>query len=92
LEIPTTAYLIFEEIPMKRFTVTAASVVLAVSALSACSSTPTNAQIGTGVGAVAGGVLGDAVFGSTLGTIGGAAAGAYFGNKVGDNMDGNRRR
>ena len=77
---------------MKKLAITIASVVLAASGLSACSSNPTNAQIGTGVGAVAGGVLGDAVFGSTLGTIGGAAAGAYFGNQVGDNMDGKRRR
>ena len=76
---------------MKNITITVASVVLAVASLSACSSNPTNAQIGTGVGAVAGGVLGDAVFGSTLGTIGGAAAGAYFGNQVGDTMDGRRR-
>lgn len=77
---------------MKRFALTLASAALAASMLGACSSNPTNAQIGTGVGAVAGGVLGDAVFGSTLGTIGGAAAGAYFGNQVGDNMDGKRRR
>ena len=76
---------------MKRLAITTASIVLALSGLTACSSNPTNAQIGTGVGAVAGGVLGDAVFGSTLGTIGGAAAGAYFGNQVGDNMDGRRR-
>lgn len=82
----------YEEFRMKKFAITIASVVLAVSGLSACSSNPTNAQLGTGIGAVAGGVLGDAVFGSTLGTIGGAAAGAYFGNQVGDNMDGKRRR
>ena len=60
-------------------TVAAASLI----ALSGCSTNPTNAQIGTGVGAVAGGVLGNAVFGSTLGTVGGAAAGALIGNEVG---------
>lgn len=52
-------------------------------AITGCASNPTNAQIGTGVGAVAGGVLGNAVFGSTLGTVGGAAAGAIIGNEVG---------
>ena len=56
---------------------------------------PSNAQVGTGVGAVAGGLLGNAVFGSTLGTVGGAAAGALIGNQVGQNSDyydGRRRR
>ncbi len=76
---------------MKKLAITLGTVVLAVSGLSACTTNPTNAQIGTGVGAVAGGVLGDAVFGSTLGTIGGAAAGAYFGNQVGGTIDNNRR-
>jgi osmotically inducible lipoprotein OsmB len=52
-------------------------------ALAGCSSPPTNAQIGTGVGAVAGGLVGNAVFGGTLGTVGGAAAGALIGNEVG---------
>ena len=52
-------------------------------ALTGCAANPTNAQIGTGVGAVAGGVVGNAVFGSTLGTVGGAAAGALIGNEVG---------
>ena len=51
--------------------------------LAGCSTSPTNAQVGTGVGAVAGGVLGNDVFGSTLGTVGGAAAGAVIGNEVG---------
>ena len=50
-------------------------------------SSPSNAQIGTGVGAVAGGLLGDAVFGSTLGTVGGAVAGALIGNEVGKQSD-----
>ncbi len=56
---------------------------------------PSNAQVGTGVGAVAGGLLGNAVFGSTLGTVGGAAAGGLIGNQVGQNSDyydGRRRR
>ncbi|APW37563.1 osmotically inducible lipoprotein OsmB [Rhodoferax koreense] len=57
-------------------------------ALSGCASNPSNAQIGTGVGAVAGGVVGNAVFGSTLGTVGGAAAGALIGNEAGKNRDG----
>ena len=52
-------------------------------ALTGCASNPTNAQIGTGVGAVAGGLVGNAVFGGTLGTVGGAAAGALIGNEVG---------
>ena len=76
---------------MKKLAITLGTVVLAISGLAGCANNPTNAQIGTGVGAVAGGVLGDAVFGSTLGTIGGAAAGGYFGNQVGDYMDNNRR-
>jgi osmotically inducible lipoprotein OsmB len=55
----------------------------ALIALTGCASNPTNAQIGTGVGAVGGGLLGNAVFGGTLGTVGGAAAGALIGNEVG---------
>ncbi len=55
----------------------------ALIGLGGCSTNPTNAQIGTGVGAVAGGLVGNAVFGSTLGTVGGAAAGALIGNEVG---------
>ena len=51
--------------------------------LAGCSTSPTNAQIGTGAGAVIGGVAGNAVFGSTLGTVGGAAAGAVIGNEIG---------
>ncbi len=51
--------------------------------LAGCAHQPSNAQIGTGAGAVAGGLLGDAVFGTTLGTIGGAAAGAVIGNEIG---------
>ncbi|MEO8012783.1 glycine zipper 2TM domain-containing protein [Polaromonas sp.] len=52
-------------------------------ALTGCGTNPTNAQIGTGAGAVLGGVAGNAVFGGTLGTVGGAAAGALIGNEVG---------
>jgi osmotically inducible lipoprotein OsmB len=51
--------------------------------LGGCSTSPTNAQIGTGAGAVIGGVAGNALFGNTLGTVGGAAAGAVIGNEVG---------
>lgn len=66
-----------------KFLMSAAASVLALSAMVGCSTNPTNAQIGTGVGAVAGGVVGNALFGSTLGTVGGAAAGALIGNEVG---------
>lgn len=55
----------------------------ALIVLTGCSTSPTNAQIGTGVGAVAGGLVGNAVLGGTLGTVGGAAAGALIGNEVG---------
>lgn len=58
--------------------------------LGGCAHHPSNAQVGTGVGAVAGGLLGDAVFGSTLGTVGGAAAGALIGNQLGGQSDGHR--
>lgn len=51
-----------------------------------CSTNPTNAQIGTGVGAVAGGALGSVV-GGTGATIGGAAAGALIGNQLGKDRD-----
>lgn len=59
------------------------AVAASLIALTGCGTSPTNAQIGTGVGAVAGGVVGNALFGSTLGTVGGAAAGALIGNEVG---------
>lgn len=55
----------------------------ALVTLAGCSTSPSNAQIGTGVGAVAGGLVGNAVLGGTLGTVGGAAAGALIGNEVG---------
>ena len=64
----------------------AASCTAALS-LGACSSNPSNAQIGTGAGAVLGGVAGNAIFGGTLGTVGGAAPGAVVGNEVGKNRD-----
>ena len=62
---------------------TAAASVLAIAALGGCASRPTNAQIGTAVGAVAGGVAGNVLLGGPLATIGGAAAGALIGNEVG---------
>ncbi|MDB5889274.1 MAG: 17 kDa surface antigen [Polaromonas sp.] len=57
--------------------------VIALTTLSGCSTSPTNAQIGTAGGAVLGGAAGNAIFGGTLGTLGGAAAGAVIGNEVG---------
>lgn len=59
---------------------------LAALASAGCASRPTNAQIGTGVGAVVGGATGHVLFGGPLGTIGGAAAGALIGNEVGKNQ------
>jgi len=59
---------------------------LAGLASTGCASRPTNAQIGTGVGAVAGGAVGHVLFGGPIGTIGGAAAGALVGNEVGKNQ------
>ena len=69
-----------------RHLVLAATLVGALS-LGACSSNPTNAQVGTGVGAVAGGVVGNAVLGGGIGTIGGAAAGALIGHELGEDRD-----
>ena len=60
--------------------------VVAALASADCASRPTNAQIGTGVGAVAGGAVGHVLFGGPVGTIGGAAAGALIGNEVGKNQ------
>ncbi|SDM19651.1 osmotically inducible lipoprotein OsmB [Oryzisolibacter propanilivorax] len=51
-----------------------------------CSSNPTNAQVGTGVGAVAGGLVGSAV-GGTAATVIGAGAGALVGHEVGEDRD-----
>jgi len=70
-------------IPARHLT---AALLLAALAGTGCSTPPTNAQIGTGVGAVVGGAAGNVIFGSTLGTIGGAAAGALIGNEVGKNQ------
>ena len=64
-------------------TMTLSAIAALTLSLAGCSSNPTNAQIGTGVGAVAGGVVGNAVLGGTLGTVGGAAAGALIVNEVG---------
>jgi osmotically inducible lipoprotein OsmB len=61
----------------------AVSSAAALMALTGCGTSPSNQQIGTGVGAVVGGVAGNAVFGGVLGTVGGAAAGAVIGNEVG---------
>ena len=58
-----------------------------VLGLSACASNPSNAQIGTGVGAVAGGLAGSAI-GGTGGAIIGAGAGALVGNEVGKRSEG----
>jgi len=60
-----------------------AAALLAGLATAGCSTPPTNAQIGTGVGAVVGGATGHVLFGGPVGTIGGAAAGALLGNEVG---------
>lgn len=58
--------------------------------LGACSSNPTNAQVGTGVGAVVGGVAGNALLG-TGGAIAGAAGGALIGHELGEDRDQRRR-
>mgnify|MGYP000844737086 FL=1 len=58
--------------------------------LGACSSNPTNAQIGTGAGAVVGGVAGNALFGPA-GAIAGAAGGALVGHELGEDRDQRRR-
>lgn len=75
-----------------RHTFLMAALVASAFTLGGCAHHPSNAQVGTGVGAVAGGFLGDAVFGSTLGTVGGAAAGALIGNQIGKNSDGHDQR
>lgn len=66
-----------------RFLFAVAASVVALSTMAGCASHPTNAQIGTGVGAVVGGVAGNVLLGGPLATIGGAAAGALIGNEVG---------
>ena len=69
-----------------------AGLIAGAFALGGCAHHPSNAQVGTGVGAVAGGFLGDAMFGSTLGTVGGSAAGALIGNQIGKSNDGYGQR
>ena len=59
----------------------------AALALGGCASNPTDAQVGTGVGAVVGGAAGHAIFGGPVGTIGGAAAGALVGHELGEDRD-----
>jgi len=73
--------------PWRRLALAAS--LLAGLASAGCASHPTNAQIGTGVGAVVGGATGHVLFGGPVGTIGGAAAGALIGHEVGKNQ---RRR
>lgn len=58
------------------------TLVLGVS-LTACDTSPTRQQIGTGTGAVVGGTAGHVLTGgSAIGTIGGAAAGGVIGHEV----------
>jgi len=58
---------------MKIHHILLATTCTATLALGGCASNPSDAQVGTGVGAVVGGVAGNAVFGGPVGTIGGAA-------------------
>jgi osmotically inducible lipoprotein OsmB len=52
--------------------------------VSACSTPPTNKQVGATAGAVIGGVVGSALTGgSTAGTVAGAGAGAAVGYEIG---------
>ena len=67
---------------MKRYT----SIFLAIVmlGLAACSTSPTNKQVGATAGAVVGGVVGSALTGgSTVGTVAGAGAGAAVGYEIG---------
>ncbi|MES2400360.1 MAG: glycine zipper 2TM domain-containing protein [Pseudomonadota bacterium] len=66
-----------------KFLMATAASVLALTGLVGCGTNPTNAQLGTGIGAVAGGVAGNVLLGGPLATIGGAAVGAVIGNEVG---------
>ena len=66
-----------------KFILSTSAAFFVLTSMVGCSTSPTNAQIGTGVGAVAGGVVGNVLLGGPLGTIGGAAAGALIGNEVG---------
>jgi osmotically inducible lipoprotein OsmB len=66
-----------------KFLMATAASVLTLTGLVGCGTNPTNAQLGTGIGAVAGGVAGNVLLGGPLATIGGAAVGAVIGNEVG---------
>jgi osmotically inducible lipoprotein OsmB len=56
----------------------------AMLALTACSSSPTNKQVGATAGAVIGGVVGSAMTGgSTVGTVAAAGAGVAVGYEIG---------
>ncbi len=71
-------------------TLVIATAFAAALGLGACSSSPTNAQVGTGVGAVAGGLVGNAVLG-TPGAIAGAVGGGLVGHELGENRDQRKR-
>ncbi|MGP1628679.1 MAG: osmotically inducible lipoprotein OsmB [Giesbergeria sp.] len=75
---------------MQSRTFVLATALAAAFGLGACSSNPTNAQVGTGVGAVVGGLAGNAVLG-TGGAIAGAAGGALIGHELGEDRDQRRR-
>lgn len=76
---------------MSSRTLVFATALIAALGLGACSSNPTNAQIGTGAGAVVGGVAGNALFG-TAGAVAGAAGGALIGHELGEDRDRSQRR
>ena len=75
---------------MKSRTLVIATSIAAALSLGACSSNPTNAQVGTGVGAVAGGVVGNALLG-TPGAIAGAVGGGLVGHELGEDRDQRRK-
>lgn len=75
---------------MKTRTLVIATSIAAALSLGACSSNPSGAQVGTGVGAVAGGLVGNAVLG-TPGAIAGAVGGGLVGHELGENRDQRKR-
>lgn len=75
---------------MNSRTLVLATALTAALGLGACSSNPTNAQVGTGVGAVAGGLVGNAILG-TPGAIAGAVGGGLVGHELGEDRDQRRR-
>lgn len=75
---------------MNARTLVFATALTAALGLGACSSNPTNAQVGTGLGAVAGGVVGNAILG-TPGAIAGAVGGGLVGHELGEDRDQRRR-